>query len=239
MNRWTVYKYTFPNGKCYIGVTKKTLAARQRSVESGWIGYKNCKLLWDAIQEYGIENIQQEILFCGECQDEDAAAMEIKYIQEYKSNNPEYGYNIGHGGEGLVKKNISPERREEIRAQALRMVEGNRGKKASEETRKRQRLAKLGVKRGPMPEETKSKIGFANSLANISEEVRRHKSESKMQGVSAVNKVTGEELIFRSQSEAAEYFGVRGSAVSRWINGTRNPTNGYSFKNIYPLTTTE
>lgn len=232
MNIWTVYKYTFPNGKCYIGVTKKSLAARQRSNDSGWIGYKNCRLLWDAINEFGIDNIKQEILFRGECEPEEAAKIESDYIKEFKSFDPEYGYNIGRGGEGLVKRNLSPERRDAIRQQAYKMVEGNRGRKASETTRLKQRIAKLGTKRGPMSEETKKKIGEANSLKNISDETRKRKSLAFSQGVIATNPETGEKIIFNSHGEAATYFGVKGSSVQRWLSGERKPSNGYIFERI-------
>lgn len=44
--------------------------------------------------------------------------------------------------------------------------------KNPEETRRKMRMAKLGKKRGPMSEETKRKIGLANSQKPISEEMR-------------------------------------------------------------------
>lgn len=111
------------------------------------------------------------------------------------------------------------------------------GKKSSESTKRKESFAKIGKKRGPMSEETKAKISFANSAENISDETRRRKSESKYKAVLAVNNETGEGMVFKNHELAAEYFGVRDSSITRWINGTRKPTNGFSFYRYSPTTT--
>ena len=92
----TIYKYTSPSGKYYIGQTCKT-TQRGRAERDGK-GYQSCPLFWRAIQKYGWDNFQYEILEKVESRDE-ANAREIYYIQLYKSNNPEYGYNTQAGGE--------------------------------------------------------------------------------------------------------------------------------------------
>ena len=56
MNTWIIYMYIFPNGKKYIGKTKRTLAQRKVNSET-WEGYSKCPLLWKAIQKYGVVNI--------------------------------------------------------------------------------------------------------------------------------------------------------------------------------------
>ena len=237
MNNWTIYMYTFPNGKRYIGATKQPLCLRQGSLESGWAKYRNCRLLWEAIQEFGVESIEQSILFQGEITNEEASEMERHYIALYKTNanryrNPSFGYNLGDGGEGLLPRQLSEERRRVLAAQMKNQGWLNRGKCVSEETRRRQSVAKLGTKRGPMSEETKKKIGLANSLENMSPEERQHRSDSKKQPVYAYNSTTGEEIIFDSGEDAAGYFGVRSSSITRWINGTRTPRNGFRFSKI-------
>ena len=233
-HRWTIYMYTFPNRKRYIGATKRPLHLRQGSAESGWARYKNCRLVWEAIQKYGTEKIQQTILFEGEISDQDAAEMEKHYIALFKTNanrynNPTYGYNLGDGGEGTQERHLSAQRKEQLAKQMKERGLRNRGKLASDETRMRQRNAKLGSKRGPMAEETKRKIGFANSLENISEITRKRKSEAFRQPVHAANPMTGEHIYFTSGEEAADFFGVRSSTVSRWIKGSRIPRNGFLF----------
>ena len=234
-HNWTIYMYTFPNGKRYIGATKRPLHLRQGSAESGWARYKNCRLVWEAIQEFGIENIQQTVLFEGEISDREAAEMEKHYIALYKTNanrysNPSYGYNLGDGGEGTSQRNLSDERKRELADQLLSLKQKRIGSHPSRETRRRQSIAKKGKPGHPLSEETRRKIGLANSLEMISDEERQHRSDSKKQPVLVTNPVTGEHISFNSGEEAADFFGVRPSAVSRWIDGSRNPRNGYRFQ---------
>ena len=233
-HRWTIYMYTFPNGKKYIGATKRLLHHRQGSAESGWARYKNCRLVWEAIQEFGIENIEQTILFEGEISDEEAAEMEKNYIAFYRTNakrynNPSYGYNLGDGGEGTGQRKLSDERKRQLAEQLLSLRKNRIGSHPSNETRRRQSIAKTGKPGRPLTEETKRKIGISNSLGHISEETRRRKSEAHSQPVLVTNPLTGEHIFFNSGEEAADYFGVHPSAVSRWIDGSRNPRNGYRF----------
>ena len=56
-----IYKYTAPNGKSYIGQTINSLKTRAKNIISG-TGYKKCTLFWKAIQKYGWNNFQVEIL---------------------------------------------------------------------------------------------------------------------------------------------------------------------------------
>ena len=73
LNRWTIYMYTFPNGKRYVGATTKPLIHRQGS---DWSRYKRCRLLYEAIQEFGPECIEQTILFEGLMENRLAAELE-------------------------------------------------------------------------------------------------------------------------------------------------------------------
>lgn len=95
---YCLYKLTFPNGKCYIGITRQNLNDR-------WLcghGYKVKKgktsLMYEDIKRYGWKNIKTEVLIDYSMTKEEAAEKEIEYIRRYKSNNPQYGYNIMSGG---------------------------------------------------------------------------------------------------------------------------------------------
>lgn len=92
---YCVYKHTFPNGKVYIGITEKRPKRRWNNGH----GYKSGSqpLMYRAIQKYGWENIKHEVLFNGLAKEE-AEQKEIELIAYYKSNNPEFGYNIQSGG---------------------------------------------------------------------------------------------------------------------------------------------
>ena len=91
--RYIVYKHTAPNGKVYIGVTSQEPNRRWRDGE----GYRRHPHFWNAIQKYGWDSFQHEILIEDLTIDE-AAAEEQRLIAEYKSNYPRYGYNMNSGG---------------------------------------------------------------------------------------------------------------------------------------------
>ena len=93
-NNYCVYMHMFPNNRKYIGIT--SLKPKYRWSDGK--GYKKQKLMYRAILKYGWENIKHEILFDGLSR-EDAFKIEIELIKEYRSNEREFGYNIGTGGE--------------------------------------------------------------------------------------------------------------------------------------------
>lgn len=232
---WTVYMYCFPNNKRYIGATCQLLSARQGA---RFQKYKNNTLLWSAIQEFGTESIEQTVL-CKAYSEEEASEKEKAYISQYRTCDPDYGYNICNGGEGFKKKPLSEKQKEELCIQLKKASEERLKYPVSLETRRKQSLAKLGKKRMPMSEETKAKISKANSRENMSEETRKRRKLSKIKKVCATEKSSGIELVFDSVEDTARYFSVQSSAVSRWISGERKPRNDYTFKFIIPPTTTE
>lgn len=238
---YIIYMYTFPNDKKYIGKTKCSMNRRRGG--DNWQHYKDCTLLWRAIQKYGTENIKTDILFEGVLTDEEASEKERFYIAKYKTNacrykNPNYGYNLTDGGEGVSGYVPSEERMQEMLKQLEKAKEVRLSKPVSEESRRKMSESHKGLGVGcKRSEETKRKIGKANSLENISEETRRLKSIAHKKKVKATHKETGEVLYFDSQEDAAKYFGVRDSSITRWINGTRNSTKPYIFENYLPTTT--
>ena len=91
----TIYKYTSPSGKNYIGQTCKNTQAQRAG--GGGYGYKGCSAFWNAIQKYGWDSFQYEVLEKVETV-ETANEREKYYISLYRSNDPQYGYNIYEGG---------------------------------------------------------------------------------------------------------------------------------------------
>ena len=61
----------------------------------------HCSRFYDAIQKYGLENFQIEILK-DNLNKESADFWEEYYISKYKSNDEEYGYNIASGGKNVA-----------------------------------------------------------------------------------------------------------------------------------------
>lgn len=125
MKLYTVYKHTSPSGKVYIGITSKKPEYRWNHGR----GYKEIDqpVFYRAIKKYGWDNITHEILYSG-LQEKDAKNLEISLIKQYKSLG--LSYNITDGGDGF------------------RGATHRKGKKASEETKRKMREARRGTNKG-------------------------------------------------------------------------------------------
>lgn len=93
-----IYKYTSPSGKSYIGQTSRSL--KERSGKEG-TNYVNCPIFFQAIQKYGFEKFQAEIL--EEVSLEEIDSREQWHISYYDTLQPN-GYNIQSGGKGQYDK---------------------------------------------------------------------------------------------------------------------------------------
>lgn len=111
MDKYIVYKHTAPNGKVYIGQTKKTTQDRWKANGKGYTCHQH-GWFWKAIEKYGWENIKHEVLK-DDLSKEAADFYEKYYISLYKSTDKRYGYNCQTGGSRDYryneesKKNIS------------------------------------------------------------------------------------------------------------------------------------
>ena len=110
---YTVYQHINKiNNKVYIGITSQI--PEQRWGTNG-NNYKSSPHFYSAIQKYGWDNFEHNILFTNLTKDE-ACSKEQELIKKFNSNNREYGYNSTSGGE-MCKLNI--EARNKI-SQAMR-----------------------------------------------------------------------------------------------------------------------
>lgn len=143
------------NGKRYFGLTC------QKKPENRWHGgsaYKQSKHFWNAIQKYGWNNFDHEIL-ASKLTQKEAEDMEQKLIDENKTYDPEYGYNIRYGGgsHGRMPKEIVQKLADERRGEKnpfygiprtdevkRKISEKNKGRKFSKEQLKKMSLAKKG-----------------------------------------------------------------------------------------------
>lgn len=101
--RWKVYIHIVPKDvsgyewdKYYVGITSRDVKLRW-----GRSNYKTCTHFNRAIEKYGWENIEHEVIAENLTKDE-SCEMEISLIRELKSNDYNYGYNITSGGEGRL-----------------------------------------------------------------------------------------------------------------------------------------
>lgn len=137
------------NRKKYIGVTSD-FVGRMR-------GHKGCyskSYLSKAIRKYGWNNFSTEIIFQSLDKEFMHKEAEEAFIREYNTKDPDFGYNLTNGGEGTP------------------------GYIASEVTRQKQRLAKLGKK---LSKEHRDKISSSNTGKKLSDETK-NKIAEKLKG---------------------------------------------------------
>jgi group I intron endonuclease len=188
-----VYRLTFPNGKSYIGATRKTADERFKvhlSHSKRLSNSRHSKAVHHAIAKYGVENVLIETLLVAEitqCFD-----FEIKAIEKFKTRAPN-GYNLTDGGEGV--HGIDAVTRLKISAAQKGNTYG-KGKIPSIEKRQKISLANMGhfvsqetrekigaVHKGkPLDVETKKKISDSLKGRLFSQETRKKISEA-MKGV--------------------------------------------------------
>ena len=142
-----VYKYTLKGtNKVYIGQTCMTTA--QRAGSKGH-RYKGCTKFYDAIQAFGWDNFECEIL-AENLTLEEANKLEDEYILEY--NSIENGFNMNRGGWNHL---WTEEQRQQMRERNLGEKNPNYGK--------------------PRSKETKKKIGEANKISQLE---KKHSKET-------------------------------------------------------------
>ena len=104
-----IYKYTFSDGKVYIGQTRRSPEVRNMEHFSKLIGKTNPKF-WEAYTKLGKPNYEIiETIESARVQDlvERLNELETNYIQQYKASNPKYGYNIrDHANVAIPRDNV-------------------------------------------------------------------------------------------------------------------------------------
>ena len=161
--RFCVYVHTNKiNGKKYVGVTSQKPEKRW----DGGKGYTERQPhMYNAIQKYGWENFDHEVLF-NDLSAEEAGDIEQRLIEEWMLQDPAYGYNIQGGG--LVNSSLPIEVRKKI-------SDAHKGRPKSEEHRKHLSESKRGQ---PMPEGALEKAIAANTGKPLSDEHKEKLSKA-------------------------------------------------------------
>ena len=142
--KFHVYEHISPEGKYYIGITSK------ESPEERWnrgYGYYDNKHFYSAIQKYGWNNFQHNIVASGLTLKE-ACDMEQLLIEKYDAMNPEHGYNHTTGGnwstpDDTTRKKLSEsvKRSRQDPEVVKKISESLKGHQVSELTRQRKHSA--------------------------------------------------------------------------------------------------
>lgn len=112
-----VYKASFQNNKCYIGLTRNSLNQRMSEHKYRMKDKKYNYPFYNALRKYGFDSVAWDIVSTHNSMEE-AEQHEIKLISETR----EYNYNIAEGGNTIVYT-------DEIRR---RISDGLKGKAKSE-----------------------------------------------------------------------------------------------------------
>lgn len=233
-----VYIHTCPNGKKYVGVTRRTPEERWGEGK----GYRNNKHFTSAINKYGWDNIEHEYF---KTESKDLMFYWEKILIYYHNTlNREFGYNKTSGGDSCfefseeTKRKISEAGKgrklsDDHRIKLITVNEARKGVfKHSEETKNKisnsakGRVAwNKGRQMPPRSEEYRRKISEANRKRKYSEETKRKISEAnkgrkmteeqKMNISNAQKGRTHSEETKRKMSEARKLY---------WENKRKNNT---------------
>lgn len=205
------------NGKVYIGITARKPEARWKNGE----GYKSSPHFYSAIQRYGWDNFEHNILFTNLTKEE-ACKKEQELIKQYNSMNRDFGYNSTSGGDIFVMNN-------ETKQKISKAMKGNKnglGHACSEEKKKKISDAQKGRK---FTEKHKQKLSEAAKRRHVpcSEE-----KKEKLKQKSHKKPVYCEELdtVFESVQECARQLGISASNISKLCNGRGKTLKGYHLR---------
>ena len=209
LDKYIVYRHISPSGKVYVGITKHKNATRRW--ERGR-AYRRHGFFWNAVQKYGWDNIEHEVLLEGVSKSE-AIYAEKYLIRWYKIHG--ISYNITDGGEGTTGH-----------------IPWNKGIPCSEEVKQKIGNANRGANsywwHKEFPEEMKKKISEAKK--GIATKVCR-----------VIQLTLSGEFIreWNSQSEAARTLGLDSSAIAKCCIGKRNKCGNFKWQYNYENTDIE
>lgn len=204
--KFVVYKHTNKiNGKIYIGITCRPVSKRWGAQGQC---YKNNAHFYSAIQKYGWDNFEHEILF-SDLSLTKASSKEQELVNFYVSYNPKFGYNGTKGGEFAIEFTEETKRK---------MSESRKGREITDEWR--QHLSEAGKghvpwnKGGRLTQEHKEKLRIASTG-------RKQSAKAIAKTIEVHSKsVVYDGQIFASIKECGEFLGVDPhSILAPWLRG--------------------
>lgn len=237
-----VYEHLFPNGKRYIGITSKKPTDRW---ENG-SGYEKThqSAMYYAIQKYGWDNIQHNILFEG-LSFEKACAKEKELIAYYKTNirryGDAYGYNLTDGGEGTLGHQCSEETKQKI-SQAIK------GKYKGKNCYKSKSVICDGIEYESITDFI-STMGLNRTVEtwlngekampvewfNRGLRYKNQTAKIKVQSVPHSYSLCYDNKIYNSQAELAKELGVSAAIVCCWLSGKKKMPDKIKEKGLYRI----
>tara|TARA_Y100000992_G_scaffold200619_1_gene136714 strand:+ start:194 stop:841 length:648 start_codon:yes stop_codon:yes gene_type:complete len=207
-----IYKISFPNGKCYIGFTTRTIKER-------WVEHNkhakagNTRRLYNAVRKYNMVDTFQMIVIDTAETEEELCEKEIAHIEINNSNSEgRNGYNMNDGGDGVFGYRHTEEGRLQISEGVKKYYEDN-----PEARQKTSEASKKCWKDNP---ELRKKILDAKGQNKPFDVFKKNGTFIKS---------------FNYQFEAREYLQKTykintHSDISAVLRGTRNSSHGFIFK---------
>lgn len=210
---FTVYMHISPSGKRYIGITSTSV--KRRWGKEG-VCYKPQTYFYRAIQKYGWDNFEH-IIIAENLSEEDAYAMEISLIKQYKSNNALYGYNISSGGDTI---SLGVKRSDTWKQHMSQVMQGNLNRVHKNSPEQRKAISK------------RMKGNDFGSRRQITDEYKEKALESQPNRVIIEQYTLDGELVatFRSVNEAHRLTGIWNIAEASRPNSRCKTSGGYIWK---------
>lgn len=207
------------NGKRYVGITKQNPEVRWGK---NGCNYKESPHFMSAIEKHGWENFEHEILQ-NHLTKEEACAMEVLLIKEWKLQDRKYGYNILEGG-------TAPSMPCEVRNKIAEKLKGNTnglGHACSEEKKEKIRQAQIGTS---FSDEHREKLSQAAKQRQVpcSEEKRQQLSKAypNKKEVYCVEL----DKVFESVQECARELDIPATNIVKLCKGRGKTLKGYHLK---------
>lgn len=251
-DKYVVYMHTAPSGKRYIGITSICPATRWARGN----GYTNNRHFSNAIQKYGWDNIQSDIL-CQGLTAEAAKKKEIELIATYDTTDPKSGYNKTPGGDtnvplfgednGMYGETHTDEAKEKMSKAALLRLADKRnhptyGKPRSEVTKRKISESRKGKYTGEQCYfygKNKSGKDSWRYGTRHTEETKRKMSETRKgryMGADAYNArpvrlvETGE--TFSCAMDVKRKYGYDNSTISKCCKGQHKTAYGFHWEYV-------
>lgn len=244
MKKYYVYMHKCPNNKVYIGITSQLPKRRWNNGN----GYTNNEYFTNAINKYGWDNIEHIILFKNLTKTE-AEQKEIEIIEQYKSNNRKYGYNVLSGGNVSNGLTMETHNKMSMSAKALwqnkeyreHMIKVHSNKKVSNETKQKmsENNAKIWLNKHlsqEMKEKISKKLKGKIPWNKGTKGIMKANNTSYKKGQPSINrkkvKCIETKIIYDSILEASRRTNTNQTCIINVCKGKQNIAGGYHWKYV-------